>query len=178
MIFNVNLTDEEYIAYSIYHALNFAVGRQNMRRSRALLAFMTVMYAILFVISLFVFRDKVIFCILILMFMLYGIFRLATYRTHVEKSVRKATLNMKKQGKLPYAAETEYNFAEKEIVATTPDGTYRINYNDIEAIRKDRDHLYMKTTAVSAEIIPIQNLNGRDAELMDFLHDKCPNLQK
>lgn len=178
MIFNVSLTDEDYIAYNIYHALNSAMGRQNLRRSRALLAFMTVMYAVLFVISLFVFRDKVIFCVLILMFMLYGIFRLAAYRTHIEKSVRKAILNMKKQGKLPYAAETKYDFAEKEIVATTPDGTYRINYSDIEAVRKDSNHLYIMITAVSAEIIPIRNLNGRDAELMDFLHGKCPNLQK
>jgi len=178
MTFNVKLTDEDYIAYNIHHALNSATGRQNMRKSRILLAFMTVIYAILFIISLFVFRDRLIFCVLLLMFMLYGIFRLATYRNHVQKSVRKAIANMKKQGKLPYAAETRYNLGEKEIVATIPDGVYHINYNDIEAVQKDSDHIYIMLNTINAEIIPIRDLNGLDGKLMDFLHGKCPCLQK
>lgn len=79
---------------------------------------------------------------------------------------------MKKDGRLPYHADSEIEFLDNMIVERTEQGESHLNYKDIENVYFENDYIHIFYSAIQAIIIPCHCL-GEDKEIVvEFIKQK------
>ncbi len=175
--FNINLTEEDYLAFSQFTSFESVLGKKQLTKSRivfiALMAFMVVLLLILcrFTLPAIGFAIFVTLITLIYMLLLKKILTL---------NIKAQIKRMKKTGTLPCDFESVYEFNEESITETSSTARTEQSYRAIEKICvvKDR-YILLYNSSISAYILPIQQIKAQSNadEFLRFISEKCNTVE-
>ncbi len=169
MTFHIQVNEEDYIQFNIYHAFHSKQGKKTLLLGRLLCFFFSA--CIITILLLAGIGRSLLLGEIVGLLVISTVWCL-TYSTHTKKRIRKAIQAMKKEGKLPYNEEATIEFGETEIVESTAREINKTAYSEIIDICETEDYLYLKKGAVNYIILPIRCLEGKAAELADFIRKK------
>jgi len=173
--FHLSITEEDYIAFNIDHAFHSASARKTITIGRFLPALVSACFLMIFLLSGMDQKYLIAEITMLGVLSIVGYFR---YPDVYKKSIRKNILKLKAEGRLPYSPETDIEFTETEIIETAPDRVSHTPYSSVLAIRETDEQIFIKFGAMQSFILPIRCLGERKQELLDFLHEKCDNVQQ
>lgn len=175
--FNINLTEEDYLAFSQFTSFESVIGKKQLTKSRivfiALMAFMVVLPMIIcgFTLPFLVFAIFVTLITLIYMLLLKKILTL---------NIKAQIKRMKKTGKLPCDFESVYEFNEESVIETTSSTRTEQSYSALEKICvvKDR-YILLYNSSISAYILPLQQIKAQSNadEFLRFISEKCNTVE-
>ena len=172
--FHITQNDEDFLAFSICQYLNNPIHRPSFWKNfgKSLLMSLTM----LLLLSFFMVFDRLTWIVLLVVFLLIDGGLAAGNVLLWPRMVRKAMKNyveqIKQQGKLPYDAEFTVEFLDGEIYGSSAEGEKHIPYAELTRILRDEGHLYVMRGAMQAVVLPLRCLDGREEELLAFLHGK------
>lgn len=172
--FHITQNDEDFLAFSICQYLNNPIHRPAFWKSFGKSALMSL--TLLLLLSLFLEYDRLTWMLVLVALLLIDAALAAGSVMLWPKMARKAMKNyveqIKQQGKLPYDAEFTVEFLEEEIYGSSAEGEQHIPYAELTRILRDEGHLYVMRGAMQAVVLPLRCLEGREEELLAFLHGK------
>ena len=172
MNIGVKLTQEDYIAFNIYHAFHSKLGKRSVLHGRLMMAYGAAAMELIELI-----RYGEVFYFRLILLAAASVVWYFVWPGCVRRSVRRQVQRLAKQGKLPYPEESELDFGEDEIVETTPTSVQKTAYADVMDLRESADHIFVYVGAIQAIILPKHCVEGREDELKALLMEKCPRLK-
>lgn len=167
MNIGVKLTQDDYIAFNIHHALHSKQGRRSLMFGRLMMAFVSVVTIVVWAVT-----NVAMLLLAAASIAWYFLYPLYT-RWFVRRQVRRVA----KYGKLPFPEEAELDFGENEVVETTPTSVQKTAYADVMELHDSADYIFVYVGAIQAIIIPKHCIEGREDELKTLLMEKCPRLK-
>lgn len=168
MKISVVMTEEDYIAFNLFHAFHSPLIKKQFRQLRLFPFLMTaVLITVFYIMDMrrdLLIIDAVFLCLL-------NLFYFAYYPKIYKKSIRKNILKTKKEGKLLYPPEYALDFKEDGFIMNAPNKTANYAYSDITEICEENDVLYIYIGAQEAFVIPHHCLEHKD-DLIAFLREK------
>ena len=175
--FHVNLTDEDYLAFNIFHSFESQDGQKNIRKRRIILLSIIVLIVLCFVFSMGLTSFTVIYITLVGLFTL--IYTLS-FKKIITRNLKGQLRQQKKQGKLPFDPEATFELYDEEFAEYTELKRTEQSYQTIERICILNDkYIYLYNSSMSAYILPIPQIAQQVDlnELMRFLITKCNNIE-
>lgn len=174
---NVTLTEEDYLAFNNFHALESTFGKRQIRNSRILLiTCMTVLMAfVLLVLGWTTF--SVIYVILLGLFL---VLYLLLFKKIIKRNIKAQIKRLKKTGKLPFDSAASLEFYDDKIVEITADKRVEQRYDGLERICVAGDEfIYLYNSSVNAYILPISQLRKQleQEDFLNFLSQKCNSIE-
>lgn len=169
MRFNIELDDEDYINFNTFLVFNTQEGRKAIMKGRLLGPAISLLVMVVLLLAK---ADK---WLMITEFCFLAVFATVTFLMYpktIGKSMRKHILAMKKDGKLPYEAESTLEFKDDEIFEIRHDGERHIPYSDIMSIGEEEDYIYLRKGVQEALVLPKRCLEGKSEELLAFVKSK------
>ena len=154
--FNITISDNDYIAFNLFHTKYSPQGKNALRRIRNL-----SFGLILIIIALKVSADGLtletgIYAVLLSLFVLLFFF---AYKMLMGKLTALLVKSMQNTGKPPYDKEITFQFREDVFIDTVPSKRTEAGYELIEHIYSFKDrYLFIYVTSMSAHILPISQL--------------------
>lgn len=167
MTYYIQIGEEDYIRFNIFHAKYSPVAQRQLRTFWGLFLGMGV--ALVIVGGLADWLTAVINGLVMGLAAL--VLRLVMPKL-TEQGVKRNIRQMKKDGKLPYHAESEVELGEDVIEWRSEQGVNRIKYSDIEGIYEEPDAIYVYFGVVQAIILPRRCLHGEDGQVLAYLKSK------
>ena len=173
-IFDIFLTEEDYIEFNTFHATRTPYGK---RLQRGLQGMLVVMFSIAAILSFWengVTSVTVIYALLLIGFsLLISAFVGKFFAFSVKNTIR----SLKKSGKLAFSPEARVGFTDEGILEITPDGRTEKRWESMErlCIREGKVwYLYMNNAA--AFLLPEEQLRAQTdlAEFRAFLESRVP----
>ena len=174
---HITLTEEDYLNFNIFHVLDSASGKKQIRKSRILLISITAVLAVLLILVMGWTTFTTVYVILLALFTL--IYNLL-FNKIIQWNIKSQIKQMKKTGKLPYDSVTKYEFHEDTFAEITADKHVEMSYSTLERICVVQDRfLYLYTSSVVAHILPMEQIKAQvdPAEFLRFLSQKCGTVE-
>lgn len=175
MCFNVDviLTEEDYLAFNEFLALQSEYGQKMLRKSRVIFLSCIVLCAVLFFAirgwAFYTATFAIILCI-------FSVFYLLFLKRMTKWLVKVQIKNLKKAGKLPFDAVARLEFHEDKLVEISNGKRVEQSYDAIKPICviKDR-YVYLFSSTLMAYVLPLPQLREQlDEEVfLQFLSEKC-----
>ena len=166
MRFNIELDDEDYINFNTFLVFNTKEGQKQVLKGRLIGPAISLLIMIVLVLAK---ADKWLIITELCFLTVFAIVTFLLYPKTIKKSLRKHILAMKKDGKLPYEAESTLEFREDEIFEIRHDGERHIPYSDIISIGEEEDYIYLRKGVQEALVLPKRCLEGRSDDLLAFV---------
>ena len=174
MTYHIQLSDEDYLRFNMFHVRCSPMGRRQVRKLRVLYPVVcAVTTAVLFLIMRV--REPAVMALELAVMAAVAVILCVRVPRDLEKNVERNIRRMKMDGKLPYDADSEVELDETGIVSRTDRGETRIGYKDVEGIYSESDYLYIYFGAVQALIFPARCLGGEKENVTAFLRERCPS---
>ena len=171
-VFDIFLTEEDYIDFNIFHMSRSAYGKKHQRLLRGMIAVIFVAAAIVNFLAEGISPVTVAYAVLLgglglMMTVFNGKFSGFTMKMVIN--------NMKKSGKLAFSPESRMEFSDAGIVEITPEGRLEKRWESMErlCIREGKVwYLYMNNTA--AFILPVEQIAAQTdpAEFRRYLESR------
>lgn len=169
MQIHIDLNDEDYITYNIFHAFYSQKGQRSMALGRCMLLILAGLSVVLLTLghvqTLLIAVDAGILLIASVFWYLY-------YPNIVKKRIRKKYMTLKNSGRIFYHPGADVEFTENEIIETTSDSQNRVPYTMIMDIWVGEDAYYLMQSAVQALIVPYRCLENREA-FFEYVKERC-----
>jgi len=170
---DINLTEDDYLEYNLFHAMQSNTGKKQIRKSRIFLAVVTViLIAIVFLILGCTFFS-ITYAILLGLFMgLYILFLVNVVKRNIKSQIKK----LKKTGKLPFDAVSRLEFHEDKIIEITDSKRIEQGYEVLERICIVGDRfVYLYYSSIGAFILPVPQIKNQidQDDFLNFLFQKC-----
>lgn len=174
---NINLSEEDYLAFNIFHSFESMHGKKAIRKSRLFFALAMIILAVLVMLVTGVTTFSVIYAAMLLLFTsLYMVFFKKIFTRNINAQIKR----LKKIGKLPYDPISTLEFHEDKMAEISASKRTEHGYNIFEriCIVKDR-YIFMYHNSVGAYILPVEQLNTQlnQKDFVDFLSAKCTNFE-
>ena len=173
-IFDIFLTEEDYIEFNIFHVNRSVYGKKHQRVLRIMLAVIFAAAALLNFWAEGISPVTVAYVLLLgflglMMTVFFGIF--SGFLTKLSIG------NLKKSGKLAFSPEARVGFTDEGVLEITPDGRTEKRWESMErlCIREGKVwYLYMNNSA--AFILPEEQLRAQTdlAKFRGFLESRVP----
>lgn len=174
--FTVNLTDQDYLDYNIFHMLKSPYGKKIVTRMRLYVALL-VGAAVFFMLLREGYLASAVYgvAVYIVIFVLLQLFLPKSY-VWVLKSQMK---DLKKKGKMGYSPVADMAFLDESFVETTPDNRTEQKYSSVERVSVVTGKcVYLHTNSVAAYILPQACFDSGEQyeKFLAFIRTKCPNV--
>jgi hypothetical protein len=177
-VFDIFLTEEDYIDFNIFHMSQSAYGKKHQRMLRGMVA---VIFAVAALVNFWaegISPVTVAYAVL-----LGGLGLMVTvFSGKFSGFTMKLVINnMKKTGKMAFSPESRMGFADEGILEITPEGRTEKRWESMErlCIREGKVwYLYMNNTA--AFILPVEQIAAQTdlAEFRRYLESRCPVVER
>lgn len=173
-IFDIFLTEEDYIEFNTFHATRTPYGK---RLRRGLQGMLVVMFSIAAILSFWAEGVSAMTVIYALLLVGFGLLISALMGKMFAFSVKNTIRSLKKSGKLAYSPEARVGFTDEGILEITPDGRTEKRWESIERLcilEGKVWYLYMNNAA--AFILPEDQIRAQTdpAEFRRYLEAKVP----
>ena len=174
---NINLTEDDYLAFNNFHSFESAHGKKTLKKTRLFFTLTMVLLAALFVLAVGVTTFSVVYTVLLLLFtLLYMVF----FKKILTHNMKAQIKRLKKVGKLPFDPVSTIEFYEDKMVEITSSKRIEQGYSSFERICvvKDR-YILLYHSSVGAYILPVAQIKAQvnQENLVDFLSKKCTNVE-
>ena len=175
--FGITLTEEDYLAFNIFHSFESAHGKKMIRNSRilfaAIVALLTALYVLLSGWSAF----TIVYVIIMGLFtVLYSLLFKKIFVRNLKAQIRRH----KKLGKLPFDPISTMEFHEEKIVELTASKRTEQSYSGIErvCVLQGR-YIFLYNSSIGAYILPIPQVNAQldQNSLLTFLSQRCKTIE-
>ena len=170
---NVTLTEDDYIAFNHFHALESVPGKKQVQKSRVFLA---VFFAALAAIIILILGWTTFSITYITLLGIFGFVYILFFKKIVRRNITKQVQRLKKQGKLPFDAYTTMEFYDDKLVEITEKARTERSYDTLERICVVKDqYIFLYTSSIGAHLLPIGQLNAQTDlnEFLNFICQKC-----
>lgn len=170
MIFDLCLTEEDYIAFCIYHQFHSPQNRKYLLLSRLTPFILSVLLLLLLLLISGASPRQIWPEAAILLGL--SAFSFFLYPGRLKNAVRRRIEKTKAEGKLPYEAEETVEFTDDQIIAVTDHSERKIPYTEIAKICADEAYIFLYTGAVQSIILPFRCLGDQKDALLALLREK------
>lgn len=174
---NINLNEDDYLAFNIFHAFESTRGRKTVIKSRLFLILTMVILAALVVLVRGWTTFSVTYAILLLLFtLLYMLF----YKKILLRNMKAQIKRVKKTGKLPLDPVSTFEFYEDKLVEITPSTRTEQKYEALERICVVAGrYVFLYNSSVGAYILPEAQIKAQinQEDFIDFLSKKCSTVE-
>lgn len=174
---NITVTEDDYLAFNLFHALDSAEGKRQAKKSRIILLTTFCAVAVLLLFILDPGPLSITYCILLGVWLSYRIFFL---RRVLTKSLKKYIKKTQKEGKQPFTPSSTLEFYEEYMVEITESTRMELRYNAFEKICVvDNQHIFLYNNSNTAFIIciPQIRMQANPTDLLQFLSEKCGTVE-
>ncbi|PIC64844.1 hypothetical protein CSV79_04270 [Sporosarcina sp. P13] len=158
MEFEYELTEEDVVAFNLYHVKNSKVGKHSLQWQR----FVSPLIFFLFAYFLSVFTDMArgpLFIAFGLTAILWIILYPKYFYFHITRQVRKMLKEGKNEGLI---GEHSMKMNKAGISDKTSMGETQVQWGGIQRMIEDADYIYIYTSTVSAYILPKRHVYSAD----------------
>lgn len=158
MEIDYELTEEDVVAFNLYHVKNSKVGKNSLQWQR----FVSPMIFLLFAYFLSVFTDMArgpLFMVFGMTAILWVLFYPKYFYFHITRQVRKMLKEGKNEG---LVGEHSMKMNKAGIADKTSTDETHVQWADLQRMVEDADYFYLYTSTVSAYILPKRNIYSRD----------------
>ncbi len=174
---NVNLNEDDYFAFNLFHTFESTHGKKMIKKSRNFFILVMFILAVLFLLMEEWTVISVVYMILLLLVLFLWI---VFFKMLLRLNIRYQIKQLKKLGKLPFDPISTLEFYEDRIVEITASSRTEQNYTALERIYIAKDqYIFLYKTSVSAYMLPIAQVNAQlnQESFIDFLTKKCTNVE-
>ena len=174
---NVTLTEEDYLAFNVFHALESITGIKQIRKSRFFFAAIMTIMMVLFLFILEFSTFAIIYAVLV---GLFSILYISLFKKIMKRNIKAQVKRLKKTGKLPFDPVAKYEFYDDKFVGITPDARVEQSYDALERICVMKNqYVFLYSNSVNAYILPIPQLREQleQEKLLNFLSQKCNTVE-
>ena len=174
---NVALTEDDYLAFNHFHALESTHGKKQVLKSRI---FMAAFFTILALIIYFIMGWDTFSIAYITFLGVFGFFYILFFKTIVRRNITKQINRLKKQGKLPFDAYTTMEFYDDKLVEITEKARTERSYDTLERICVMKDqYIFLYQSSITAILLPVPQLRAKADlnEFLNFLSAKCSKIE-
>ena len=173
-IFDIFLTEEDYIAFNIFHLNRSVYGKKHQRVLRIMLA---VIFAAAALLNFWAEGISPVTVAYALLLGFLGLMMTVFFGKFSGFLTKLSIGNLKKSGKLAFSPEARVGFTDEGVLEITPDGRTEKRWESMErlCIREGKVwYLYMNNSA--AFILPEEQLRAQTdlAEFRRYLETKLP----
>ena len=175
---NITLTEEDYIAFNYFHAVESQQAQKTVKKSR------TVMVCFLLALRAFVVicggwdTFTVTYVALLLpLTILYAIF----FKKLAYRRVKTQVQHLKKMGKLPFDPNSCFEFYDDTLAESTFSKRTEQSYASLERICLLADrYILLYNSSMGAYILPVPQIKAQISyeEFWKFLCLKCNNIEQ
>lgn len=171
--FFTKITEQDYLDFNYFHALESAQGKKQVMKSRiALLVFYVLLLSA--VILLAGWKTYTVWYIFVVL--VGALLHVLLLKHSMKRNIKRGIENMKKSGKLPYDEESKLEFFDSMFVEISPVNRTEHKYQAVERVCVVKDRLVLiYTSSVQAYVIPALQLRQQVNmdEFLSFLTLKC-----
>lgn len=173
-IFDIFLTEEDYIEFNIFHLNRSVYGKKHQRVLRTMLA---VIFAAAALLNFWAEGISPVTVAYALLLGFLGLMMTVFFGKFSGFLTKLSIGNLKKSGKLAFSPEARVGFTDEGVLEITPDGRTEKRWESIErlCIREGKVwYLYMNNSA--AFLLPEEQLRAQTdlAEFRAFLKSRVP----
>jgi len=174
MKYHIEITEEDFIKFNIYHFNNSAAGKKAKKMSMifSLLLGAVIMALAYVVCNHFNLALPYTTGCLVIVAAYVGFSTFYKQNKGLEKRIRKLMERQKKDGALPYTRVKDIELLDDEIIEQTEEGTTHIDYNKLEKAIIVEDYIYYYKNSQCATIIPFSALGDDKDKVISFLQSK------
>ncbi|PID20476.1 hypothetical protein CSV61_14500 [Sporosarcina sp. P3] len=158
MEIHYDLTEQDVVAFNLYHVKNSKVGKNSLQWQR----YISPLIFLLFAYFLTVFTDMAkgpLFATFGLTSILWVIFYPKYFYYHITRQVSKMLKGGKNEG---LVGEHSMKMNKVGIVDQTSVGETKVQWSGVKQLIEDADYFYIYTSTVSAYIIPKRDIYSVD----------------
>ena len=165
---NVTLTDKDYYTFNKFCLLKSHYGKKRNITFRLALCVISL-FPILYSLFRSGFSSAIIANALLLI-----IFQLLV-NPFYSLTIKLNMNSLKKSGKLPYSANTHFDFLNDKFVETTLEGKNEVNYSAVERVSVTAGYIYVHINSLSGHILPRSAFESKEqySDFLEFLKTKC-----
>ena len=167
--FNITLTEEDYLAYNIFHALESAHGKKQVRKSRL---FLLVTFALLLLLVYVVGGWTPYFICYVILLGLLAVIYMLLFKKILIRNIKSQLKRLKKLGKLCFEPQSTLEFHEDKMVEISDISRSEQSYRAFERIclLEDR-YIILYRSSLSAFILPVPQIiaQANFEEFINFL---------
>ena len=173
-IFDIFLTEEDYIEFNIFHVNRSVYGKKHQRVLRIMLA---VIFAAAALLNFWAEGISPVTVAYALLLGFLGLMMTVFFGKFSGFLTKLSIGNLKKSGKLAFSPEARVGFTDEGVLEITPDGRTEKRWESMErlCIREGKVwYLYMNNSA--AFLLPEEQLRAQTdlAEFRAFLESRVP----
>lgn len=175
---NITLTEEDYLAFNIFHSFESANGKKLIQKSRI---FFIGFMALLMVIVLFTFESTTFSIIYATVLGSFTALYMLAFRKILERNMKVQIKRLKKTGKLPFEPVSTLEFYEDTLVEITASKRTEQNYHALERMCVVADRfILLYHSSVAAYILPMPQVKAQtnQDDLLSFLSGKCNTMER
>ncbi|WP_381482139.1 YcxB family protein [Sporosarcina contaminans] len=150
------LTEEDVVAFNVYHVKNSNIGRNSLRWQRLASPLIFLLFA--YLLSIFTeIPAAPLLSTFTITAVIWVLFYPKYFYWHITRQVRKMLKEGKNEGLI---GEHVLKMQKKGITDSTQNGETIVNWEAIKSFKEDIGHFYLYNSAISAYIIPKREVNA------------------
>ena len=174
---NINLSEDDYLAFNNFHSFESAHGKKAIRKTRFFFILAMVILATFVILMLGWTTVSVVYtALLLLLTFLYMLF----FRKVIARNIKAQTKRLKKIGKLPFEPFSTLEFYEDKIVETSATMRIEQKYDVFERICVVPErYVYLYNCSIGAYILPVAQIKAQlnQEDFLAFLSKKCATVE-
>ena len=175
-IFDIFLTEEDYIDFNIFHLSRSVYGKKHQRVLRIMLA---VIFAAAALINFWAEGISPVTVAYALLLGVLGLMMTAFYGKFSGFLTKLSIGSLKKSGKMAFSPESRVGFTDEGILEITPEGRTEKRWETVERLCILEGKVwYLFTNNIAAFILPVEQLRAQTdlAEFRKYLESKVPEV--
>ncbi len=173
---NVNMSDEDYLAYNKFWLLKSPYGRKQAIGLRILIM---VLWGLIALRSLFKYDFSIAAWIVACIYAVCLAVSELLLNPFLAWTAKCQIKGLKKKGKIAYSSSSEFEFYDEYFVETTPENKTEQKYTSIERVSIITDEvLYIHANTVMSYVIPTSCFESKEQyeAFLDFLKTKIERI--
>ena len=174
---NITLTEEDFYAFNLFHALESKNGKKQLMKVR--IFFISWMIALIALVLFVCDYSPISIAYAVILGSFTSIYMLL-YKKVIKRRFKGQTEKLKKTGKLPFDPESKLEFYDDKLVETTTDKRVEQSYTAIERICIVKNqHVFLYNSSVGAYMLPIPQIQKQlnQDDFLRFLSTKCSTVE-
>ena len=156
MEFQYELTEEDVVAFNVYHVKNSNLGRKSLRWQRVVSPLLFLLFAFFLSVSTEL-ETGPLFVVFGLTAILWAIYYPKYFYWHVTRQVRKALKEGKNDG---LVGSHVLKMNKQGLTDISSNGESKMTREAAKQFKEDVGHFYLYNSAVSAVIIPKRDVDA------------------
>lgn len=179
--FKYLVSDQDYIAFNLYHHWNTPARKTWLRITRWM--FPTLAVAIV-LYSYIQYQDLLRTMIQLVCFTIASVIWVLLAKPSdlrlLNRTIKRTIKSMKKQGKLPYGQDVLLRFEEDFFVEITTESETKTKYSSIEKVVADQNALYIYISVIQAIILPFSVFENQEQKetFWHFINHKAAEAKR